>query len=162
MVVMAHILTLLLFPAPTAEKCVTLQSAYEKLLRSSFTVERHMTINMNGKLKVREVSRLDYTDGQLVTERLELDLRDKNLVIESTQSDAALEASLACDLVEDLGNDRYKVRTKDGAEELELIVDTRRDALIPAVWRSREKARFLWRKLIIETEVIYSSFEWRE
>jgi hypothetical protein len=162
MLLMAHMLTLLLLAAPTAEKCVTLQSAYEKLLSSSFTVERRMTVNMNGKLKAREVARLDYADRQLVTEQLELDLRDKNLVIEPTQSDAALEARLTCDLVEDLGNDRYRVRTKDGMEELEFILDTGRNALIPTLWRSREKTRFLWKKLIIETEVIYGSFEWRD
>jgi hypothetical protein len=159
---MVHLFTLLLLPVPTPEKCVALQSAYEKLLASSFTVERRLTVNMDGKLKVREVSRLEYTDGRLVIERLELDLRDKNMVIEPTQSDAALEARLACDFIEDLGNDRYKVRTKEGAEELEFIVDTGRDALIPTVWRSREKKRFLWKKLIIEAEVIYGSFEWQD
>lgn len=135
MILMAHMLLLLLHSAPTPEKCVTLQSAYQSLLRSDFTVERRMSVTMNGKLKAREVTRLDYADGQLVPERLELDLRDKNLVIEPTQSDAALEASLACDLIEELGDDRYMVRTKDGTEELEFILDTRRNALIPAAWR---------------------------
>ncbi len=159
---MAHMLVLLLLSAPAPEMCVTLRTAYDNLLASSFTVERTMTVNMNGKLKAREVSRLDYSNRQLVTEQLELDLHDKNMVIEPTQSDAALEASLVCELVEDLGKNRYKVHTKDGAEELEFILDTRRNAVIPAAWRSREKARFLWKKFIIETEVIYGSFEWRE
>ncbi len=157
---MAYMLTLVFLAAPTAEKCVTLRSAYENLLGSSFTVERSMTVIMNGKLKAREVTRLDYADRQLVTEQLELDLRDKNMVIEPTQSDAALEASIVCELIEDLGKDRYKVRAKTGEEELEFILDTRRNALVPVVWRSREKARFLWRKFIIETEVIYDNFEW--
>ena len=162
MVLMVKMLALMLIAPPTPETCVTLQAAYDNLLGSSFTVERTMTVNMNGKLKAREVSRLEYADRQLVTEQIELDLRDKNMVIEPTNSDAALEARLVCDLVEDLGENRYKVRTKEGEEELELILDVQRNALIPAAWRSREKARFLWKKFIIETEVTYGSFAWRE
>ena len=76
---MAHMLVLLLLSAPAPETCVTLRSAYDNLLVSSFTVERTMTVHMNGKLKAREVSRLDYSDRQLVTEQLELDLRDRHI-----------------------------------------------------------------------------------
>ena len=60
----APLLLLLLLLNPASDTCVKLRSAHDNLLRASFTVQRHLTVTMNGEVKMRETSRLDY---QMVT-----------------------------------------------------------------------------------------------
>ena len=158
----APLLMLLLLLTPSSQKCVALQSAYENLIAGSFTVERRLTVIMNGKVKLRELARLTSSGRKLTIERLEVERLDKKLVLEESQTDPGLELGFPCERVEELEDGRYVVRSENGAEELELVLDVGRNALIPAVWRSKEKTRFLWKKMIFETEVIYGGFEWRD
>ncbi len=156
--------TLLLLPSPGSAACAELRSAHDRLLAASFTVQRHLTVTINDEVKMRETSRLDYRGGTLASERLEVELLDDNLVLEENEKDPALEMRLACADVTELGGGRYSIRSTVGKEqqELELVLDPERQVLRPAVWRSREKVRFLWKKLHIETEAVYSGFEWAE
>jgi len=156
---------LLLWPgllvALTAEECSTAQGAHEKLLESSFEVERTFRMTVNDDLKKREVSLLSYSAGELETEVLEDEVHSKILVFDTEDEDFVLELPFACERLVEPAPGRYELTSEDGLEVAEFELDVEAGALRPVAWRLDTTARFLFKKLVMAGRVEYSGFEWK-
>lgn len=154
----------LLWPAlvaMTPDECATVQRAHERLLNSSFEVERTFRMSINGNLKKREVTLLTYSAGELETEVIEDEVHSKILVFDSEGEDFVLEIEFACERLEEVGDGRYELTSEDGLEVAEFELDDETDALRPVTWRLDTTARLLFKKLVMEGRTEYSGFEWK-
>lgn len=155
---------LLLWPilvALTPEECATIGRAHERLLESSFEVERTFSMSVNGNLKKREVARLTYSAGELATEVVEDEVLSKVMVFESDGKDFVLEIRFACDRLEGTGEGLYELASEDGLEVAEFELEDATGALRPVAWRLDTTERFLFRKLVMAGRAQYSGFEWK-
>lgn len=147
--------------APGSRECADLEAAHGALLTSSFSMERRFAVKMNGKLKVRETARFLYADGELTKETVEREVLDRSLVLDEGNELAALELPFSCERLARTEEGRYELSSADGGETVVFIRDRDRGALQPIAWRSTERTRFLFRKLVIEATAEYGSFDWR-
>ena len=154
----------LLWPALVGlspDQCSSVAEAHQKLLDSSFSVERQFRMSVNGDLKKREVARLFQSEGQLETEVLEDEVLSKNMVFESEGKDFALDSEFTCGRVRSLDDGRWELASEDGLETVVFEMDEDRNALRPVAWTLDTTERFLFKKFVVEGRVEYSNFEWR-
>ncbi len=146
--------------APGEEECVVLQAAHQAFLKSSFTFEQHSTLTLNGELKMREVSRLTYSDGELTRETLEKEVFDESLVLEDGESEAALELPFDCHRLDLVEKGLVALSNSDETEKVVFVWDRENGVLRPSRWINNETKRFLWRKFVIEAVADYRDFAW--
>ncbi len=132
---------------PGEEECLVLQAAHQALLKGSFTSERHFTLKLNGELKVREVTRLTYSDGELTRETLEKEVLDESLVLEEGEAEAALELPFDCHRLERVEEGLFELSHADGTERVLFVWARGNSVLRPSHWINNETKRFLWKKL---------------
>lgn len=158
-------LTVLLISAsllsPAAETCSDLEAAHQAFLDSAFTAERHFTVVMNDKLKVREVARLNYANGELTTETIEREVFDKNIELDPGNGEWSLEIPFDCERTTPMEADRFELKSADGKESVVFLFDRDRGILRPLSWKSTDKTRFLWKKYVIHATAEFRQFEWR-
>ncbi len=150
-----------LLVALTPEECSTVREAHERLLRSSFEVERTFRMTVNDDLKKREVTLLTYSEGELSTEILEEEQHSKMLVFDTEGEDFVLELPFSCERLAASEEGRFELASKDGLEVAVFELDAETGALRPLAWRLDTTARFLFKKLAMAGRVEYSGFEWK-
>lgn len=143
-----------------AEECSSLEVAHEELLKSSFVCERHFTLKMNGDLKVREVARVTYSDGEVVRETLEKRILSDNLILEERSEESALTVPFDCTLLESIDEGLVELSNAEGTERVVFAWDRANRVLRPIRWKNNEAKRFLWKKFVIEAVVEYKDFAW--
>jgi len=147
---------------PSEEECLVLQAAHQALLKSSFTCERHFTLKLNGELKVREVTRLTYSKGELTRATLEKEVFDESLVLEEGEVEAALELPFDCHRLERVEAGVFELSNADGTEKVIFVWDRGDNVLRPSLWINNETKRFLWKKFAIEAVAEYKDFAGNE
>ncbi len=116
---------------------------------------------MNGKLKMRETARFLYAAGELTKEKVEREVLDRHLVFDEGHELAALELPFSCERLARTEDGRYELSSADGNETVLFDWHRERGPLRPIAWRSTERTRFLFKKLLIEATAEYGSFDWR-
>ncbi len=154
------LLTALALMAPGVERCPALEAAHAALLESSFTCVRHLTVELNGDLKAREVTRLTYRAGELKRETLEKELLDDNVVLEEGDEESALAVPFDCDRLERVGEGALELTNPAGTEKVVFAWNRASGALRPLRWTNNETERFLWKKFVIEAVAEYRDFRW--
>ena len=119
-------------------------------------------MSVNGKLKRREVTRLEHAHGELETEVLEEETLSKNMVFDADGHDFALESEVDCGRVEPAGAGRYAIGSEDGLEVVVFELDPSRRALRPVSWSLDTTERLLFKRFVIEGRASYLGFEWLE
>ncbi len=153
---------LLLWPATVGlapAQCPTLETAHERFLASSFTLERHFRFSVNGELKRREVARLAYADGVTDIEILEEEILSKSLVLDG-QGDPVIDLAFSCARLEELSDGRFALNSEDEIETATFALDSERNALRPVRWHLITTERFLFKKFEIVGVAEYGDFEW--
>src|SRR5437764_345304 len=116
--------------------CDQLKSSYQHLVSSSFRMERHLTVLVDGEQRAQEISRIDYADGKVTRTVQKQELAgDKKMEID-IQGDPAVKLKFDCRSFQPLANDRYRFRSTDekGEEEIVFALDPQRGALVPLSW----------------------------
>lgn len=145
--------------APGGLDCEAVRRAHQTLLEASFTTERRMTMQLNGKLKARVVDRLSYDSGRIERETLSKEIFDKRLRLEEGEG-ASFAIPFACERLE-RRDETFVLASKDGKEKVFFVLDPDRGALRPVRWQNREIERFLFKKFVIEADLEYGEFTWR-
>jgi hypothetical protein len=149
-------------PAPAAS-CDQLRSAHQKLLSGSFSMERHLTVLVDGDQRAQEVARIDYAGGKVTrTVQKQEFAGNKKMEIE-IQGDPAIKLKFDCRSFQPLANDRYRFHSRDekeGEEEIVFALDTQRGALVPLSWTATQTAKLLFIKKTLKLMGENKSFEW--
>lgn len=141
--------------------CTELEAAHRALLEGSFSVERQLSLTINGEPKLRELVRLTYHAGKLQRQTLSRELLDDSLVLEEGEEESALALPFACERLMARGEGRWELASADGTETVLFAGGIGQGSLRPLRWRSAERTRFLWKKLAIEAVADYREFAWR-
>jgi len=147
--------------SPGSEACSDLEAAHRAFLDSAFTAERHFTVIMNDKLKVREVVRLNYAKGELTTETVEKEVFDKNIELDPGNGELSIQIPFDCERVTQIAAGQFKLMSADGKDSVVFFFDRERGMLKPLSWESTDKTRFLWKKYVILATAELKDFEWR-
>jgi hypothetical protein len=157
-----NVLSLLtvLLAAPPPPNCTPLQAAYQKLLASSFTMERHLQIIVDGEKKVQETARIDYAKGQVTRTVLNQEFSGSKKLGLNIQGDPAVMLKFNCGSFESLPDARYRFHTeKKGEGEIVFALDPQRGVLVPLSWTSIKEARFLFTKKDVKLVAYNTNFE---
>jgi hypothetical protein len=152
----------LLAGAASAVECYQLRSAHQKLLSSSFSLERHLTILVDGEQRSQEVSRIDYAGGKVTRTVQKQDFADNKKMDIDIQGDPAVKLKFDCRSFQPLGSDRYRFHSHDdkGDEEIVFALDPQRGALVPLSWTATQTAKVLFIKKTLKLIGENKSFEW--
>ena len=146
--------------ATPAQGCPALQSAYQGLLRSSFTMERDLTVRVDGEETARQIARISYADGKVTREILKQEPPGKEMTID-IEGDPAVKLEFDCKSFVPVANDRYRYRSADGEQEILFALDPQHGALIPVSWTATQTAKFLFIKKKLELIGENKNFQWR-
>jgi hypothetical protein len=131
----------LLFAASPPTDCAPLQTAYQKLIGSTFTMERHLTIIVDGEKKLQETARIDYVNRKITRTVLNQDFTDGKKMDLNIEGDPALNIKFNCRNFEQMQGSRYRFRDEKGMDEILFALDTQQGVLIPLSWTANREAR---------------------
>jgi hypothetical protein len=131
-------------------------------LSSSFTLERHLTVFVDGELKASEVARIDYAGGKVTRTVASQEFAQGKKMEVDVQGDPAVKLEFACQRFESVADNHYRYRSEGGDEEILFELDLERRALKPLSWSATQTVKFLFLKKTLRLNGENYKFQWRQ
>src|SRR5262245_53123034 len=121
-------LLLILALGLTPSDCEKTQKAYEAFRASSFQVEREFTIEVDGKPRGKQITRLEWKGGKLEETVISTDTRNGEKM--EIHGDPAVRLTPSCERITTSPGDEFEIDSGDG-ERVAFRTDAGKGALIP-------------------------------